>query len=128
MRCICSTAPAKARALQCRNGPTPAPVWSVAPLDAGHRLRDMVHLRWRDVLEHFVRVFAQVRRLERSAQSAVHMHFSAFGRRSGDIMRTLAALTAIVMPLNIVAGSCGMNLEAQRLIQGAAPACRSPTA
>ncbi|MDP3107199.1 CorA family divalent cation transporter, partial [Hydrogenophaga sp.] len=39
------------------------------------------------------------------------MHFSAQSNRTNDIMRTLTALTAIFLPLNLIAGIFGMNFE-----------------
>ena len=39
------------------------------------------------------------------------MHFSAQGNRTNNIMRTLTALTAIFLPLNLIAGIFGMNFE-----------------
>ena len=39
------------------------------------------------------------------------MHFSAQSHRTNDIMRTLTALTAIFLPLNLIAGIFGMNFD-----------------
>jgi len=52
-----------------------------------------------------------VRRLEQSAETAVQIHFSAQSHRTNDIMRTLTVLTAIFLPLNLIAGIFGMNFE-----------------
>jgi magnesium transporter len=49
----------------------------------------------------------------------VQMHFSALGRRTNDIMRTLTVLTAIFLPLNLVTGIFGMNFDALPLIHSA---------
>jgi magnesium transporter len=49
--------------------------------------------------------------MEQSAETAVQIHFSAVGNRTNDIMRTLTALTAIFLPLNLIAGIFGMNFE-----------------
>ncbi|EWS64232.1 Magnesium transport protein CorA [Hydrogenophaga sp. T4] len=68
-------------------------------------------MRSRDVLEHIERVVHNVRRLEQNAETAVQMHFSAQSNRTNDIMRTLTALTAIFLPLNLIAGIFGMNFE-----------------
>jgi Mg2+ and Co2+ transporter CorA len=56
-------------------------------------------------------VVHHVRRLEQSAETAVQMHFSAQSHRTNDIMRTLTALTAIFLPLNLIAGIFGMNFD-----------------
>ena len=64
-----------------------------------------------DVLEHIERVVHHVRRLEQSTETAVQMHFSVQSNRTNDIMRTLTALTAVFLPLNLIAGIFGMNFE-----------------
>jgi magnesium transporter len=73
--------------------------------------RDGLLARARDVIEHINRVVHHVRRMEAGAESAVQIHFSAQGHRTNEIMRTLTALTAIFLPLNLIAGVFGMNFE-----------------
>jgi Mg2+ and Co2+ transporter CorA len=73
--------------------------------------RDALLARARDVVEHIQRVTHHVHRMEQSAETAVQIHFSAVGNRTNDIMRTLTALTAIFLPLNLIAGVFGMNFQ-----------------
>jgi len=73
--------------------------------------RDLLHVRSRDVLEHIERVLHHVQRLEQNAETAVQMHFNAQSHRTNEIMRTLTVLTAIFLPLNLIAGIFGMNFE-----------------
>jgi magnesium transporter len=73
--------------------------------------RDQLTARARDVMEHIQRVLHHARRLEQSAETVVQIHFSAQSNRTNDIMRTLTALTAIFLPLNLIAGIFGMNFE-----------------
>jgi Mg2+ and Co2+ transporter CorA len=80
------------------------------------REREMLRLRSRDVQEHIERVLSHVRRLEQSAETAVQMHFSALSHRTNDIMRTLTALTAVFLPLNLITGFFGMNFDALPLV------------
>jgi len=75
------------------------------------RDRDLLMVRSRDVLEHVERVVHHVRRLEQSAETAVQMHFNVQSNRANDIMRLLTTLTAIFLPLNLIAGIFGMNFE-----------------
>jgi Mg2+ and Co2+ transporter CorA len=56
------------------------------------------------------------RRLEQSAETAVQMHFSAQSHRTNAIMRTLTAITAVFLPLNLITGFFGMNFEFLPLI------------
>lgn len=78
---------------------------------AALRELDLLKVRSRDVLEHIERVVHHVRRLEQSTEAAVQMHFSVQSNRTNDIMRTLTALTAVFLPLNLIAGIFGMNFD-----------------
>jgi Mg2+ and Co2+ transporter CorA len=90
--------------------------WPEAATTAEQRERDLLQVRSRDVLEHIERVVHHVRRLAQSTETAVQMHFSVQGSRTNDIMRTLTALTAIFLPLNLITGFFGMNFDALPLI------------
>jgi magnesium transporter len=83
----------------------------VADTLQAHRERDVLLARSRDVIEHIQRVVHHVHRLEQSAETAVQMHFSAQSNRTNDIMRTLTAITAVFLPLNLITGFFGMNFE-----------------
>ena len=85
--------------------------WPDADTPAAQRERELLKVRSRDVLEHIERVVHHVRRMEQSAEAAVQMHFSAQSHRTNDIMRTLTALTAVFLPLNLITGFFGMNFE-----------------
>ena len=85
--------------------------WPASDTSAKQRERELLKVRSRDVLEHIERVVHHVRRLEQSAETAVQMHFSAQSHRTNDIMRTLTALTAVFLPLNLITGFFGMNFE-----------------
>ena len=85
--------------------------WPEADTPSAQRDRDLLQVRSRDVLEHIERVVHHVQRLEQSAETAVQMHFSAQSHRTNEIMRTLTVLTAIFLPLNLIAGIFGMNFE-----------------
>ncbi len=90
--------------------------WPVDDTAQARREHELLLVRSRDVLEHIERVVRHVTRLEHHAETAVQMHFSAQGNRTNDIMRTLTALTAIFLPLNLIAGIFGMNFEFLPLI------------
>ncbi len=91
--------------------------WAL-PEDDGEAQREheLLLVRSRDVLEHIERVARHVNRLEHIAETAVQMHFSVQGNRANDIMRTLTAVTAIFLPLNLITGFFGMNFEFMPLI------------
>jgi len=75
------------------------------------REHELLLVRGRDVLEHIQRVAHHVRRLEENAETAVQMHFNIQSHRTNDIMRVLTVLTAVFLPLNLIAGIFGMNFE-----------------
>ncbi|MES2955764.1 MAG: magnesium transporter CorA family protein [Pseudomonadota bacterium] len=81
--------------------------------------RDQMVARARDVIEHIQRVVHHARRLEQSAETVVQIHFSAQSNRTNSIMRTLTALTAVFLPLNLITGFFGMNFEFLPLIHTA---------
>ncbi|SFN32110.1 magnesium transporter CorA family protein [Variovorax sp. OV329] len=83
------------------------------------RERELVLVRSRDVLEHIERVVHHVRRLEQDAETAVQMHFSIQSHRTNDIMRVLTVLTAVFLPLNLIAGIFGMNFDTIPLLHKA---------
>ena len=93
----------------------PLTAYDADPAQAQAR-RDQLVARARDVMEHIDRVLHHARRLEQSAETAVQIHFSAQGHRTNDIMRTLTAVTAIFLPLNLFTGFFGMNFEHLPLI------------
>ncbi|MBC7720058.1 MAG: magnesium transporter CorA family protein [Chitinophagaceae bacterium] len=90
--------------------------WATPTTPTAQRERDLLSVRSRDVLEHIERVVHHVRRMEQSAETAVQMHFSAQSHRTNDIMRTLTAVTAIFLPLNLITGFFGMNFEHMPII------------
>ena len=85
--------------------------WPAATTPESQRALDLLQVSSRDVLEHIERVVHHVRRLEQSAETAVQMHFNAQSHRTNEIMRTLTVLTAVFLPLNLIAGIFGMNFE-----------------
>ena len=85
--------------------------WEPNETHGGQRGLELLRVRSRDVLEHIERVVHHVRRLEQNAETAVQMHFSAQSNRTNDIMRTLTVLTAVFLPLNLIAGIFGMNFQ-----------------
>jgi Mg2+ and Co2+ transporter CorA len=72
---------------------------------------EILKVRSRDVLEHIDRVVHHVRRLEQSIETAVQIHFNAQSNRTSETMRTLTSITAIFLPLNLIAAIFGMNFD-----------------
>jgi magnesium transporter len=72
---------------------------------------DHLAVRYRDLVEHIQRVlnFATVQKQE--SEALVQLHFSAVAHRTNEVMRTLTVLSAIFLPLSLIAGIFGMNFE-----------------
>ncbi|OQW86231.1 MAG: magnesium transporter CorA [Rhodoferax ferrireducens] len=85
--------------------------WPQSDVHLSHHERDLLQVRSRDVLEHIDRVVHHVRQLEQNAETAVQIHFNAQSHRTNEVMRTLTVLTAVFLPLNLIAGIFGMNFE-----------------
>ncbi len=79
--------------------------------NTGVDIDEYLAVRLRDLLEHIDRVkdFAVGR--EADIESLVQLHFSAVAHRTNEIMRVLTVVSAIFLPLSLVAGIFGMNFE-----------------
>ncbi|MYN14512.1 magnesium transporter CorA [Pusillimonas sp. TS35] len=85
--------------------------WPVGQSEAARYAHELLLVRSRDIQEHIERVSRHIRELENSAETAVQIHFNIQSNRTNDVMRTLTAITAIFLPLNLIAGIFGMNFE-----------------
>jgi len=85
--------------------------WPQPPDGEAQHQHDQLLVRSRDVIEHIERVSHHVRLLEQSAETAIQIHFNIQNNRTNDVMRTLTAITAVFLPLNLIAGVFGMNFE-----------------
>ena len=90
--------------------------WPAVSTAQAQRERDLLKVRGRDVLEHIERVVRHVRRREQDIETTVQMHFNAQSNRTNETMRTLTAVTAVFLPLNLITGFFGMNFENLPLI------------
>lgn len=90
--------------------------WPHDETPAALRTRDLLRVRSRDVLEHIERVVRHVQRLETNIETTVQMHFNAQSHRANETMRTLTALTAVFLPLNLITGFFGMNFDSLPLV------------
>jgi Mg2+ and Co2+ transporter CorA len=94
--------------------------WSPPTSSALIKEHEVLKVRSRDVLEHIDRVVHHVRRLEQSIETAVQIHFNAQRNRTNETMRTLTSITAIFLPLNLIAAVFGMNFEVIPLLHNSA--------
>ncbi len=66
-------------------------------------------VRMRDLEEHIQRVLNHVLGLERDIESAIQLHFSAVAHSTNQIINRLTVISAVFLPLSLLAGIWGMN-------------------
>jgi magnesium/cobalt transport protein CorA len=74
-------------------------------------LDDHIMVRYNDLLEHNHRVMRFASDQQNSVESLVQLHFSAVAHRTNEIVRVLTVISAVFLPLSLVAGIFGMNFE-----------------
>lgn len=68
-------------------------------------------VRMRDLEEHITRVLNHVQGLQRDIESAVQLHFSAVAHSTNQTVNRLTVISAVFLPLSLLAGIWGMNFE-----------------
>lgn len=66
---------------------------------------------YRDVHDHLQRVSDLSEGYRDLINSMFDIHFSVIATRTNDVMKTLAVVSAIILPLSLIAGIYGMNFE-----------------
>ncbi len=66
---------------------------------------------YRDVHDHLVRITDVSESYRDLVSSLFEIHFSVVASRTNDVMKTLAVVSAIILPLSLIAGIYGMNFE-----------------
>lgn len=66
---------------------------------------------FRDVHDHLLRISDLAEGYRDLVAGLFDIHFAVVGNRTNDVMKTLAVLSAIILPLSLIAGIYGMNFE-----------------
>lgn len=66
---------------------------------------------FRDVHDHLQRISDLSESYRDLVSSLFDIHFSVVANRTNDVMKTLAVLSSIILPLSLIAGIYGMNFE-----------------
>ncbi len=69
------------------------------------------HPFYRDAYDHFVRIADHADSYRELVNASVEMHLSSAANRTNEIMRVLAIISTIMLPLTFIAGVYGMNFE-----------------
>lgn len=72
---------------------------------------DHLSVRLADLLEHIRRVRRFTVEQQAHVEAMVQLHFSAVAHRTNEIVRVLTIISAIFLPLTLIAGIFGMNFE-----------------
>jgi len=66
---------------------------------------------YRDVHDHLIRITDLAENYRDLVTSLFDIHFAVVATRTNDVMKTLAVVSAIILPLSLIAGIYGMNFE-----------------
>ncbi|MGB7068301.1 MAG: magnesium/cobalt transporter CorA [Pyrinomonadaceae bacterium] len=75
------------------------------------QIPDSVLPFYRDVHDHLLRISDLSENYRDLVAGLFDIHFSVVANRTNDIMKTLAVLSAIMLPLSLIAGIYGMNFH-----------------
>lgn len=74
-------------------------------------ISENLNVRFTDLLEHIRRVGKFADAQQHEVEGLLQLHFAAVSHRTNEIMRVLTVLSAIFLPLTLIAGIYGMNFE-----------------
>ncbi|HYW92492.1 MAG TPA: magnesium transporter CorA family protein [Gammaproteobacteria bacterium] len=70
-----------------------------------------LEVRFNDLLEHIRRVSSHAALLHHDTEAVIQLHFSAVAHRTNEVVRVLTVVSAIFLPLTLIAGIFGMNFQ-----------------
>ena len=79
--------------------------------ETGIEMDEHMAVRFNDLIEHIGRVTRFAGEQQKEIEALVQLHFSAVAHRTNDIVRVLTVVSAIFLPLTLVAGIFGMNFQ-----------------
>lgn len=79
-------------------------------------LDDALQVRFNDLDDHLARVERAAGVLESDVNTLVQVHFAANSERANRVMQLLAGVSAVFLPLNLLAGIFGMNFQSMPLL------------
>jgi len=79
--------------------------------DTSAEMDEHMAVRFNDLIEHIGRITRFAGEQQKEVEALVQLHFSAVAHRTNDIVRVLTVVSAIFLPLTLVAGIFGMNFQ-----------------
>ena len=80
-------------------------------IDDTARISESTRRYFRDASDHLLQIIEQLDSLREMAASVRDVHYSQMNARMNEIMRNLAVLSAVFMPMTFVVGVYGMNFD-----------------
>lgn len=74
-------------------------------------------VRLNDLSNHIIRVLRFSKKIKDELDALAQLHYSLLSHRTNTIMRTLTVISAIFMPLSLIAGVFGMNFVRMPILQ-----------
>lgn len=74
-------------------------------------LNKPMRMYYRDVYDHLIQVMDMVETFREMQSSLLDMYMSSLGYRQNEVMKTLAIIATIFLPLTFLAGIWGMNFQ-----------------
>ncbi len=71
---------------------------------------------FRDVKDHSIRILEIAETVKEMISSALEVHLTISSRKSNNIMKILTIMTAIMLPMSLIAGLYGMNFKYMPLL------------
>lgn len=80
-------------------------------------LSEQLAIRYNDLADHIRRIIRYSKQLESDLDNLISLHYSLIGNKTNDIMRVLTVISAIFLPLNLIASIFGMNFVHMKILQ-----------
>lgn len=80
-------------------------------------LPEQLLIKFNDLSNHIRRIIRYSTQLENDFDTLTQLFYSLIGNRTNDEIRILTVLSAIFLPLNLIAGIFGMNFTHMRFLQ-----------
>ena len=76
-----------------------------------HEINSGQQVRFNDLSEHLARMISFSSSMRKDLDSLTQVYFAASGQQTNNIVQFLAVISAIFLPLNLIAGLFGMNFQ-----------------
>jgi Mg2+ and Co2+ transporter CorA len=79
--------------------------------------RQQFNINLNDLSDHIERCIRYVQKVSGSLDMLVQLHYSALSHRNNEVLRVLAIISCVFLPLTLITGIFGMNFEHMPVLQ-----------